>query len=165
MAITRSVKTRVQVNIEAIEIIDPGDGGSPTVKVHPFAYDETFLSGNGSAQFDRVYSDYASSSTAMDFSDAILDAGGTALSCTKLGLIAVKCLGTSTTDVCRVGEDAASAPFMGAPGDFAIIGAKGLYLQVSPITGWTLAAGTADIVDVNHTTGTWDHQVLVVGKT
>ena len=165
MAVTRTVKTRVYVSIESIETIDPGDGGAPTVKVHPFVYDKTFSSGNGSGQFDRVYSDVASSSTAMDFSDAITDAGGTALSCSKLGLIAVKCKGTSTADVCRVGEDAASVPFMGAAADYAIIGADGLYLQISPITGWTITGTTADIVDINHTTGTWDHEVLVLGRT
>ena len=163
MAVTRSVKTRVYVNIEAVETIDPGDGGAPTVKVHPFVYDETFLGGNGAGQFNRVYSDVASATVSNDV-DTVTDAGGTALAITNLGIVAVKCKGTSSTDVARVGGNAAAVPHFGAVGDYAIIGGKGLYLQVDPLKGWTVTGSTGDIVDVTHTTGTWDHEALFVGR-
>ncbi len=164
MAITRTVTTRVLVSIEATETIDPGTGAAPTVKIHPFTYDKTFTSGNGSSQFDRVYSEQSSASSALDFSNAVLDAGGTALGATKINVIAAQCLGNASTDVMRVGEDAASVPFFNLPASYCTLGPGGLFLAINPV-GWTIAAGTADIVDVNHTTGTWDHKSLIVGRT
>lgn len=164
MAITRTVTTRAIVSIESTETIDPGTGAAPTVKVHRFAYDKTFLSGNGTSQFDRVYSEQASASSALDFSNAVLDAGGTALGATKVTILAAQCLGNASTDVMRVGEDAASVPIFNLPASYATLGPGGLFLAINPV-GWAITASTADIVDVNHTTGTWDHKSLIVGRT
>jgi len=164
MAITRTVTTRALVSIESTETIDPGTGAAPTVKVHRFAYDKTFTSGNGSQQFDRAYSEQASSSSALDFANVVTDAGGTALGASKITLVAAQCLGNASTDVMRVGEDAASVPIFGAAADYVTLGPGGLFLAINPV-GWTITATTADIVDINHTTGTWDHKSLIVGRT
>lgn len=156
------VKTRVYVRIEAEEVIT-GDLGN-TVRPHNFEYDETFASGDGSSQFDEVHSDTASATTDYDVAGTVTGADGAAITMTKLGLIAAKCKGTASTDVMYVGGDANSVPFCGAAADFVKVGAKGLVLIVSPVAGWTVTGSTGDVVEINHNTGTYDHDVLLVGR-
>ena len=158
----KTVTTRVYVLVEAVEVID-GDLGN-TVRRNLFKYDESFPSGDGASQFDEVHADTAAATTSYDVAGVVTGADGAAITMTKLGLVAVECKGTAATDVCRVGGNAAAIPHMGAVGDYAIIGAKGLYLQVSPVAGWTVTGSTGDIIDVTHTTGTYDHKILLVGR-
>lgn len=156
------VKTKVYVRIDVEEVID-GDLGN-TTKPHTFEYDETFYTGDGSSQFDEVYSDTSSATGSYDVAGVVTGADGAAITMSKLGIVAVKCKGTSSSDVLRVGGDANSVPFMGAAGDYAVVGARGLYLHISPVAGWTVTGGTGDIVVATHTTGTYDHQILLVGR-
>lgn len=157
-----AVKTRVYVLIESEESYT-GDLGNP-VKVHRFLYDKTFTTGNGSSQFDKVHSDTASATTDYDVAGTVTDLQGAAITMSKVGIIAAKCKGTTSTDRMRIGGDANSVPFMGAAADFAVVGPEGLFLLVDPVAGATVTASTGDVIEINHATGTFDHDVLIAGR-
>ena len=156
-------RTKVYVSIVVEEIKD-GDLGNP-VNVQKMVYDRTFESGNGSNQMDLSYSDAAvSATTDYDVAGSLADSFGATITMSKLAIIAAHCKGSASTDVMRVGGDAASVPFMGAVGDFAVLGPDAFFLLVNPV-GWTVTASTGDIVELTHTTGTYNHDALLVGKT
>jgi hypothetical protein len=68
------------------------------------------------------------------------------------------------SDMMYVGGDANSVPVFGAAADFAKIGPQGFFLAVNPVDGWTVTAATGDVVEVNHNAGTWDHAVILAGR-
>lgn len=157
-----AVTLRVKLSIEATESYT-GDLGNPA-KVHRIDKDLVFTSGNGSSQFNKVYSDIASSTLTYDVAAGVTDLQGAAITMSKLGLLFAENKGTTSGDVMRVGGDANSVPVFGAAAQYLTLGPQGFALIVNPVDGWTVTAGTGDIVTATHTTGTYDHNVVIAGR-
>lgn len=153
---------RIKLEIEVVESYT-GDLGNPG-KTHRISKDLVFSSGNGSGQFNKVHSDIASATTDYDVAGVVVDAQGAAITMSKLGMVYAENRGTTSGDMMYVGGDANSVPVFGAAADFAKIGPSGFFLAVNPIDGWTVTASTGDIVEINHNAGTWDHAVILAGR-
>lgn len=153
---------RIKLEIEVVESYS-GDLGNPG-KTHRISKDLSFVSGTGSSQFNKVHSDIASATTDYDVAGVVTDAQGAAITMSKLGLIYAENRGTTAGDLMYVGGDANSVPFCGAAADFVKIGPSGFFLAVNPVDGWTVTAATGDVVEINHNAGTFDHAVIVAGR-
>jgi hypothetical protein len=123
-----------------------------------------YNSGNGSGQFDKVHSDIAAVTTDYDVAGVVTDATGAAITMTKLGLIVAENRGTTSGNMMYVGGDANSVLFCGAAADFIKLGPQGFAILCNPIDGWTVTAATGDVVEINHNSGTFDHAVIVAGR-
>ena len=153
---------RIKLDIEIVESYT-GDLGNPG-KTHRVSKDVVFVNGNGSGQFNKVHSDIASATTDYDVAGVVTDAQGAAITMSKLGMIYAENRGTTSGDMMYVGGDANSVLFCGAAADFVKIGPQGFALLVNPVDGWTVTAATGDVVEINHNSGTWDHAVIVAGR-
>jgi hypothetical protein len=153
---------RIKLDIEIVESYS-GDLGNPG-KTHRVSKDVVFSNGNGSGQFNKVHSDIAAATTDYDVAGVVVDAQGAAITMSKLGMIYAENRGTTSGDMMYVGGDANSVLFCGAAADFVKVGPQGFALIVNPIDGWTVTASTGDVVEINHNSGTWDHAVIVAGR-
>lgn len=153
---------RVKVEVEILESYT-GDLGNPG-KAHRWSKDVVYVSGNGSSQYNKVHSDIASATTSYDLAAGVLDAQGAAITMSKLGFVLAENRGTTSGDVMRVGGNANGVPVFGAAAQYFTLGPQGFALIVNPVDGWTVTAGTGDVLDVTHTTGTYDHAVVVAGR-
>ncbi len=153
---------RIKLEIEVVESYT-GDLGNPG-KTHRISKDLVFASGNGSGQFNKVHSDIAAATTDYDVAGVVVDAQGAAITMSKLGMVYAENRGTTSGDMMYVGGDANSVPVFGAAADFVKIGPSGFFLAVNPIDGWTVTGTTGDVVEVNHNAGTWDHAVILAGR-
>jgi hypothetical protein len=153
---------RIKLDIEIVESYT-GDLGNPG-KTHRVSKDVVFSNGNGSGQFNKVHSDIAAATTDYDVAGVVTDAQGAAITMSKLGMIYAENRGTTSGDMMYVGGDANSVPFCGAAADFVKVGPQGFALIVNPIDGWTVTGATGDVVEVNHNAGTFDHAVIVAGR-
>lgn len=156
------VVTRIKLEIEAVESYT-GDLGNPG-KVHRITKDVVIANGNGSGQYNKIHSDIAAVTTDYDVAGVVTDAQGAAITMSRLGLIYAENRGTTAGDMMYIGGDANSVLFCGAANDFIRVGPQGFALIVNPIDGWTVTAGTGDVVEVNHNAGTWDHAVILAGR-
>lgn len=157
---------RIKLEIEVAETYT-GDLGNPG-KTHRVSKDLVFTSGNGSSQFDKVHSDINSvaSGAAQDYDVAggVTDAQGAAITMSKLGMIYAENRGTTSGNMMYVGGDANSVPFCGNALDFIKLGPQGFALICNPVDGWTVTATTGDIIEINHNSGTYDHAVILAGR-
>jgi hypothetical protein len=153
---------RIKLEIEVAETYT-GDLGNPG-KIHRVSKDLVFASGNGSSQFDKVHSDISAATTDYDVAGVVTDAQGAAITMSKLGMVYAENRGTTSGNMMYVGGDANSVPVFGAAADFAKIGPQGFFLAVNPVDGWTVTAATGDVVEINHNSGTYDHAVILAGR-
>ena len=153
---------RIKLEIEVAETYT-GDLGNPG-KIHRVSKDLVFTSGNGSSQFDKVHSDIAAVTTDYDVAGVVTDAQGATITMSKLGMVYAENRGTTSGNLMYVGGDANSVPVFGAAADFAKIGPQGFFLAVNPVDGWTVTAATGDVVEINHNSGTYDHAVILAGR-
>ena len=153
---------RIKLDIEIVESYT-GDLGNPG-KTHRVSKDVVFVNGNGSGQFNKVHSDIASATTSYDLAAGVTDAQGAAITMSKLGLVLAENRGTTSGDVMRVGGNVNGVPVFGAATQYFTLGPQGFALIVNPIDGWTVTAATGYVVDLTHTTGTYDHALIVAGR-
>lgn len=157
---------RIKLDIEIVESYT-GDLGNPG-KTHRVSKDVVFVNGNGSGQFNKVHSDIATAAAGnpveYDVAGVVTDAQGAAITMAKLGMIYAENRGTTSGDLMYVGGDANSVPVFGAAADFLKVGPQGFALIVNPIDGWTVTGATGDIVEIMHQLGTWDHAVILAGR-
>lgn len=157
---------RIKLDIEVVETYT-GDLGNPG-KVHRISKDLVFSNGNGTSQFNKVYSDIATATAGnaveYDVAGVVTDAQGAAITMSKLGMIYAENRGTTSGDLMYVGGDANSVPFCGAAADFVKVGPQGFALIVNPVDGWTVTGTTGDIVEIMHQLGSWDHAVILAGR-
>jgi len=157
-----ATQIRVSVLVEVTENYT-GDLGNPG-KVHRWSKDVTYLNGNGSGQFNKAYSDIASATTSYDVAAGVTDAQGAAITMSKLGLVLAENRGTTSGDVMRVGGNANAVPLFNLAASYFTLGPQGFALMVNPVDGWTVTAATGDQLDLTHTTGTYDHALIVAGR-
>lgn len=153
---------RVKMEIEIVESYT-GDLGNPG-KVHRVSKDLLFSNGNGTSQFNKAYSDIASTTLTYDVAAGVTDAQGAAITMAKLGMLFAENRSSTSGDIMRLGGDANSVPVFGAAAQYLTLGPQGFALIVNPVDGWTVTAGTGDIVTATHSTGTYDHAVIVAGR-
>lgn len=153
---------RIKLEIEVVESYS-GDLGNPG-KTHRISKDVVFANGNGSGQFNKAYSDIAAATTDYDVAGGTTDAQGAAITMSKLGMIYAENRGTTSGDLMYLGGDANSVVFCGDKLDFVKVGPQGFALIVNPVDGWTVTATTGDIIEINHNAGTWDHAVILAGR-
>lgn len=153
---------RVKVEVEIVESYT-GDLGNPG-KVHRWTKDAVFTSGNGSSQFDKVHSDIAAVTADYDVAGVVTDAQGATITMSKVGLVVAENRGTTSGNMLYLGGDANSVPIFGAAADFLKLGPQGFAVICNPVDGWSVTAGTGDVVELNHNSGTFDHAVIVAGR-
>lgn len=158
---------RVKVDVEIIESY-PGDLGNPG-KTHRWSKDAVYVNGNGTSQFNKAYSDIttlsAASATSYDLAAGVTDAQGAAITMSKLGFILAENRSSNAGDIIRIGGNTNAVPVFGGATQYLNLGAGGFALVVNPIDGWTVTAGTGDILDVTRTTtSTFDHALIVAGR-
>jgi len=142
-----------------------GDNGAAQHVDKTYAFN--FADGTGDAQIGSIYKatrTLVSTNEDLDISGgAIKDFQGVALAMTKMKALLVVNNGTAAgNDVAVKQPSSNGVPFAVAAGDGLNIGPGGLLLLISPNDGYTVTAGTGDLVNVaTDFSGTYD--VLVAG--
>ena len=155
MALTIKITPELRwENTSVLDLSTPVD--SKTYKLGgPFAWTD----GGGANQVDKLWHDQrtltASSAEDLDLAGALVDAYGTTLTFTTVKLIAVYAAAANTNNVV-VGGAAANTfvgPFSDAT-DQVEVPPGGCFLVTHPAAaGWTVTAGTGDILEVTNSAG------------
>jgi hypothetical protein len=173
MPTTYSVRIRVQASViaEVVETSTPASGGSAqsVVKSYPgLSYDRTFQSGTGSSQFDRAAAkavNLAAAAQDLDLSGSTFTTpGGTAWTAAELGILGVVNKSQTSGHLIKVLGDANSVPLLNTAATYMTLGPDSLFLVVNPIDGWTITAGTGDIVQLDPASNTIDADVFVAAR-
>jgi hypothetical protein len=139
----------------------------------PFALEAALqlAAGTGPGQADLVYADRgqlaASASVSLDLAGALAGPFGTAVVLAEVRAIMIKAAAGNTNNVVVGG--AGSNPFVGPFADATdklVIPPGGCVLLTAPSAGWTVTAGTGDILLIaNSGSGTAvDYEIAVVGS-
>ena len=148
MAVTTST---VSVSMRVTETSAQALGSasySPTL-----ALTAILAAGTGDNQADRYYEATttlaASASGNIDLAGSLTDAFGAALTFVKIRAILVTALAANTNDVLvgGVGTNAFIGPF-GSNSQTQAVKPGGWWFVFAPKTGWTVTAGTADLLKV-----------------
>lgn len=117
----------------------------------------TFSTGTGSGKAQVLYHAERTLATTtadnLDLAGGILSAFGTA-TFTKIKAIAIKVVTTTAGYRLEVGAGSnAFASMLGSATDKVIVQADGMVVLVAPIDGYTITAGTGDILKINNPSG------------
>ena len=138
----------------------------------PLAYSESNSLANGTAasQADLLFSDTrtlsASGTEDLDLSGSLSDAFGNTLAFVKVKSILIVASSDNTNDV-QV-EPAAANGFLGpfaAVGDQLDIPPGGSIMLNAPVNGWTVTAGSGDLLTITNSAGTTsvEYDIVIVG--
>jgi hypothetical protein len=162
-----SLTTTIAASIRA-QLVGTSDHGSPASD-ELLAYSKSLLTGTGSSQADKVFSDQrtivASSSETLDLT-ALTDPFGVTLTFAKVKAILIVASANNTNDV--VIGNAASNPFLGPlAGTTPTITLKpgGAVLLTAPVGGWTVTDSSTDNLKVaNSSSGSSVvYDVVIIG--
>lgn len=127
--------------------------------------------GTGADQAEIVWHDRRTLAAAgvdnLDLAGGLVDAFGNTLAFTSLKALVLKNRGTASDDVLDIGGHATAAlssPF-GAANDKLKLGPDGLLLLWNPsAAGYSVTAGTADILRIENTGGnSLDYDIVMIG--
>lgn len=159
---------RVSAQIDATETATI-DFGSKTSKIQA-AVAVALANGTGASQADMIWSDErtlaASANESLDLAASLVGAFGATLTFAKVKAILVTADAGNTNDV--VVGNAASNQFVGPFGagtHTVAVKPGGVFLIAHPGTGWTVTAGTGDLLRVANSAGTTGvtYRVVIVG--
>jgi len=132
-----------------------------------------FLNGTGDNQVDRVFhvkagSVVAASPVTYDLSGTLANpVDGSTVAFVEVAMIAVKNTTASGGGGLKVGGGSNQfvTPF-GAAGDLLIVRPGGIAILYAPYDGggYTVTAGTGDILQIDATTGTCTYELLILGR-
>jgi hypothetical protein len=131
----------------------------------------SFTYGTGSGQANKLY--YASRTVAtvtadnLDLAGSLADGLGNTITFTSLKLMLFAVLEPDGTDTLRIGPRNQSNPFQGPWGGTGATVYQDVthhWYAYAPVAGWTVTAGTGDILGVyNPSAGSVTYSVLLVG--
>lgn len=116
--------------------------------------------------YTNGFSIATSSSQSLDLSGSLADALGTTNVFSKVYAVLIQNLSVTTGQNIQIGGDSNHVPIFGAGADYATIGPGGFFYVTSTIDGWTVTAGTGDILKIANSAGgqTISVAVAVLGK-
>ena len=162
-----ALETKVMARVRAV-LTGSGDHGTPSV---PLELLQSVLleAGTGSGQADKVFSDQrtlnASASEDLDLAGVLTDLLGSTVTFAKVKFIFIKA-STGNTNNVVVGNASSNGfvgPFGGATHTKAIA-PGGFEMWFNP-TGWTVTAGTGDILKIANSGGgtSVTYDIVIVG--
>jgi len=164
-----SLTTKISAHINA-RLIGTSDHGEPKDELSNL-YNKEMATGTGSGLADKVFSDQrtlaASATESLDLAGgSLFDSLGAALTFVKVKAILIKAAVGNINDVLVGG--AASNAFAGPFADASdIIGIKpgGVLLVAAPVAGWTVTAGTGDLLKIANSAGTTGvtYDITIIG--
>jgi hypothetical protein len=162
----RDAYGKVKVEIEIIErntAIGPGDGVASIA--HRALIDLLIASGTGDGQVDRVLSDaltLTTTPTDLDLAGSIAsDIGAGTVVFAEVSLIVVQ--NTSEAGDIVVGGDTNALLFLGAAAQTLSVKPGGFAVLYAP-KGYTVTAGTGDILQLAASAGTVTGKLIVAGR-
>ncbi len=163
-----SLTSRITAQIEAAHV-GSLDLGSLTAKISAGAA-IALASGTGASQADQVFSDQrtitASSSENLDLAGSLADAFGATITFAKIKAIMILADSGNTNDVVigNAASNGFTGPF-GAATHTVAVKPGGVAMFAHPGTGWTVTAGTGDILKVANSGGTTSvtYKVIIIG--
>lgn len=163
-----SLTSRITAQIEATHV-GSLDLGSLTAKISA-GVALSLSSGTGASQGDLVFSDEralsASGSENLDLAGSLTDAFGATITFAKIKAIMVLADSGNTNDVVigNAASNGFTGPFGGATHTVAVK-PGGVALFAHPGTGWTVTAGTGDILKVLNSAGTTGvtYKIVILG--
>ena len=132
--------------------------------------DDTLATGTGASQADLVFADTrtlaASATEDLDLAGSLVDALGNTLTFVKVKAIYIKAASGNTNNV-EVTPAAANG-FLGpfnAAADQVDIAPGGSMNLTAPVAGWTVTAGTGDLITITNSAGTTGvtYDIVIIG--
>lgn len=118
-------------------------------------YTTSLSNGTGQGQANMQFSDTraltASASESLDLAGGLTSPLGTTITFTKIKALFIKAAATNTGNL-KVGEGVANA-FVGPFGASAVgnlVAPGGTLLLMAPVDGWTVTAGTGDLLKIEN---------------
>lgn len=164
MPVSASIYAGATVNHTGVH-----DLGTPAVKIDTGRKTFDFVNGTTAGKADRAFGDLrqlaASASENLDLAGGLTDAFGATLTFAKIVAIVVKASEANTGDIIVGG--AASNGFVGPFGAAAhtvAVKPGGALALVAPQGGWTVTAGTGDILKVaNAVAAAAEYEIVLLG--
>lgn len=158
-----ALKTSVDVRVSAALVEQSGSQRAAAYEVVKDVV--TLANGTTSGKADVVYSDPAktlgaSASVSYDLSGSLTNGIGGAAVFAKVKVIAVKNSGAGAITIERPASN--GLPFFDAAGDAITIPSGGSVTLHNP-TGWTVTAGTGDLIDITADGSGATFAILIVG--
>lgn len=122
------------------------DGSVPSLDYLAGLFQE--IPSDANLLFVNGYSISSAGSQSLDLSGSLTDVFGDACVFSKVYSVLVINLSTVTAKVIQVGGDTNHVPIFGAGADYVIVGPKGAVHVSNCLDGWTVTAGTGDIVKI-----------------
>jgi hypothetical protein len=139
-------KLKITTQIKATISKVLADGSVPALDYAAGLFEE--VPSDANLLYVNGFSIASGGSQSLDLSGSLEDLFGDACVFAKVYSLLVINLATATTKVVHVGGDSNHLPIFGAGADYAIVGPKGAFQVSSCLDGWTVTAGTGDIVKV-----------------
>lgn len=147
------------------------DLGTPFIEIDTGRKTVEFLSGTTAGKVDRVFSDErtlaASASETLDLAGSLLDTFGATITFAKVDAIHVKAADANVGDII-IGNAASNGfvgPFGAATHTIAVKPGGSITL-VAPQGGWTVTAGTGDLLKVLNGSGSASstYRIVLLGR-
>lgn len=164
MALTSTLVTKITANQTG-----SNDLGTPSFPLN-FSDTVNLGSGTGSSNADLLFTDRrtiaASGTEDLDLAGGLTDALGATLTFVKIKAIYIKAIAANTNNVTI--KPASSNGFLGpfnAAADKLSVPPSGSILLQAPVSGWTVTAGTGDLVTIaNSSSGTGvTYDIIIIG--
>ena len=130
----------------------------------------TFTNGTGANQANVVWHDQrtlsSTTSEDLDLAASLASTLGGTITFTAIKAIYIEVTTTTASTVVEIGAASANQ-FIGPlkhSSDIASIGGGGVFLVSSPVDGWTVTAGTGDLLKINNTSAhSATYKIVIVG--
>ena len=161
-----SARVTAQIEVTQTNFLDLGTGSTKLAA----AVALSLANGTGNNQADLVWSDTrtlsASATENLDLAGSLADAYGATITFAKIKAIIVTAAAGNTNDVIigNAASNGFTGPFGGATHTVQVK-AGGVFLIAHPGTGWTVTAGTGDILKMANSAGTTSvtYSVIILG--
>ena len=151
-------KFRLQVVLDAIySNADDFNNQAVRLKIlNQALLDSTLTDGTGSSQIKKIFRDQrtvsAASNDDIDLAGGLVDAFGLTITLTKLRMLLVLNNNTTAGDVLHIGAAGTNpmSTIFADTTDKLIVGPSGLALLYSPVDGYTVTGGSADVLRIRN---------------
>lgn len=160
-----SAKIMASIKVTATKALDLSAPAETVQK----AVSQSLAFGDGSDEADMIWHDSrtlaATTSENIDLAGTLVNAFGATITFSKVKAIFIHNNG-DTAGVLEVG--AAATPFGGplkdAASDIITVPHNGMFLSTNPESGWTVTAGSADLLKINNTAAVIaGYDIVIVG--
>lgn len=164
MTIALEVLARIRGTLSASH-----DAGTPSVPISE-SFSSTLANGTGADQANAVYVDAFSittgSNTTYDLAGSLTDALGAALVFTAVKALYVEADAANTTNLTiGNGTNPFVGPFDDGTATVTLLPGAGMLITNPSAAGWTVAAGTGDVIKIANGSGaTATGRIVVIGE-